>query len=387
MRVLQIHPLLRGDLVYPLAGGKSRVSLALSEYLALHGHTVGLFPYPERLFRPPRGFRGPSGGELEVLSTATLPSRMEIVRDLLALMRARLASHGPRGQNGGFDLLALAALEEAIKEFRPAIVHCHHTVSDFPYLFRSLRGRMPLVLTHHSYQAAVGVEVYDWIIFVSRALQEKVVRSSHFPLERTRVIYSPVSSEFATGEVNSRNQRHGIVFSGALSSWKGLYLLLQAYRLEPALWGFPLTVCGTGESEEACRDLAHRYNLPVTFCGRLPSDQLRIKLGEAVALVNPSQGEGFSVALLEAVCCGTPVVGWPLQLEEMQELMGMPVGAAYDPANRTPQDLAASILQFLGQTQGEQPSPQSLADRARNIFSLSRAGQALVQLYQDALSA
>jgi glycosyltransferase involved in cell wall biosynthesis len=125
----------------------------------------------------------------------------------------------------------------------------------------------------------------------------------------------------------------------------------------------------------------------VTFCGRLPSDQLRIKLGEAVALVNPSQGEGFSVALLEAVCCGTPVVGWPLQLEEMQELMGMPVGAAYDPANRTPQDLAASILQFLGQTQGEQPSPQSLADRARNIFSLSRAGQALVQLYQDALSA
>lgn len=387
MRVLQVHPLLRGDLVYPLAGGKSRASLLLSEYLAIHGHAVGLFPYPERLFHPPRGFRGPSGGELELLSTASIPSRLEIVPRLLALARARLASHGARGENGGFDLLALAALAQALREFRPAIVHCHHTVSDFPYLFRSLRGRPPLVLTHHSYRPAIGVEVYDWIVFVSRALQEKVLRSSHFPRERTRVIYNPVSPAFASGEVRPQDQRHGIVFSGALSPWKGLHLLLQAYQVEPALHAFPLSVCGTGEAESACRDLAQQQNLPVTFCGRLRSDQLRVKLEEAAVLVNPSQGEGFSMALLEAACCGTPVVGWPLQVQEMQELLDMPVGAAFDPGIHTPRDLAASILQLLGQKQGERPSPQSLANRSRGIFSLSGSGQALVQLYQDALSA
>ncbi|MGA2819270.1 MAG: glycosyltransferase family 4 protein [Anaerolineales bacterium] len=387
MRVLQVHPLLRGDLVYPLAGGKSRVSLALSEYLALNGHAVGLFPYPERLFRPPRGFRGPSGGRLVVLPTATLPTRTEIVPGLLALLRARLASRGARGQNGGFDLLALTALEHGIKEFRPAIVHCHHTFSDFPYLFRSLRGRMPLVLTHHAYQAATHLDVYDWVIFVSRAWQEKVVRDSHFPLERTRVIYNPVSADFSTGEVKPHGQRHGIVFSGNLSSRKGLHLLLQAYQLEPALRAYPLTVCGTGEAEGGYRELARRDHLPVTFCGRLRADQLRIKLGDAAALVNPSSGEGFSVALLEAVCCGTPVVGWPLQLEEMQEVMSMPVGAAFDAAHRTPQDLAASVLQLLVENQGARPSPQSLADRARDVFSLTRAGRALLRLYQDAISA
>lgn len=386
MRVLQVHPLLRGDGIYPLAGGKSRVALELSGYLASCGHRVALFPYPERLFHAPSVFRSPLGSHLEVFSTASLPTRHDIARDLFALLRARVAARRASGDNGGFDLLALSALRQALDEFRPDLVHCHHTFSDFPYLYRSLHGGAPLVLTHHSYRPAVDLRPYDWVVFVSHALQQKVVRHSHFPLERTRVIYSPVSSDFATGEVKSYDQRHGIVFSGNLSSWKGLHLLLQAYQLEPALRVYPLTVCGTGEAEGGYRELARRDHLPVTFCGRLRPDQLRIKLGDAAALVSPSRGEGFSVALLEAVCCGTPVVGWPLQLEEMEEVMSMPVGVAFDAAHRTPQDLAASVLQLLGWNKGARPSAQSLADCARDVFSLARAGEALLGLYREALS-
>jgi glycosyltransferase involved in cell wall biosynthesis len=386
MRILQVHPLLRGDQIYPFAGGKSRVSLALSEYFALQGHTVGVFPYPERLFHTPRLFRCPSSATLEVLPTAALPSRAEIGPALLALGRARLARHGAKGPNGAFDLLALTALEHGLREFQPAIVHCHHTFSDFPYLFRCLPGRLPLILTHHTYRAAPRLAAYDWVIFVSRALQESVLRESPFPRERTRVIYNPVSKDFASGEVRPQESRQGIIFSGNMSPHKGLPLLLQAYLVEPALRRVPLTVCGTGEAEEEYRELARRSRLPVTFCGRLPTHQLRTRLEGAAALVNPSRGEGLSLALLEAVCCGTPVVGWPPQLEEMQEVLGMPVGVGFDAPHRTAEDLAGFILQLLAQSPSTRPAPQALADCARNVFSLPRAGQAVLQLYQDVLS-
>jgi glycosyltransferase involved in cell wall biosynthesis len=385
MRILQVHPLLRGDGIYPLAGGKARVSAGLSEYLALAGQSVALFPYPERLFLPPRDFRGAQGGQIEVLSTATLPTRNEILSDLVALARARVAARRPRGDNGGFDLLALTALRRALEEYRPDIVHCQHTFSDFPFLYRALRAKPPLILTHHAYQPSSDLSLYDWVVFVSDDWRKRITRTSRYRLERTRVIYNPVSSVFATGQVKKREERKGVVFSGNLSRRKGLHLLIQAYHESPPLSAHPLTVCGTGEEEAACRELALRYGVPVTFRGRLAADALREVLSAAAALVNPSSSEGFSVALLEGACCGTPVVGYPAQLEEMQSVLGMRVGRPFDAMRQSPLELASAALQILEGTAYELPEPGTLAARARDAFSMSRAGEALLKLYTEAV--
>ena len=383
MRILQVHPLLRGDRLSPVAGGKSRVSLQLTSYLAAEGHTLSLFPYPERLFDVPRALRLPNGHTAALCPTAILPTRRSLPADLAALMRARLAARRLSGENGSFDLLALDALRRALAEQQPEIVHCHHTFSDFPFLYRGLSAKAPLILTHHSYQPAARIDLYDWVIFVSRRWQHEVVKRTGFPIERTRVIHNPVADVFTQGEVVPAEVRRGLAFLGNLIPRKGLALLLQAYVEDPELRGHPLTVCGTGEAQAQYRELAERHNLPVEFRGRLAPEEVRQVLASSCALVVPSQSEGFSVAMLEALCVGTPVVGWGPQVEELEAALAQPVGVAL--ASDTSADsLAGRILGVIEKVSRKQLPLEEIAQRARAAFSIEQAGMATLRLYREA---
>ncbi len=382
MRILQIHPLLRGDSISPLAGGKSRVSLQLTAHLA-EGHNVALFPYPERLFDVPRSLRLPNGLTAALCATAVLPTRRTMAADVAALLRARLSARRLNGENGWFDLLALDALRRALEEQRPEVVHCHHTFSDFPHLYRSLSARAPLILTHHAYQPADRIDIYDWVIFVSRRWQSEIVKRSGFPVERTRVIYNPAADEFIRGEVVPSAARQGISFLGNLIPRKGLALLLQAYIESAELRAHPLTVCGTGESMAEYRTLVERRGLPVQFRGRLSATEVREVLARSLALVVPSQSEGFSVAMLEALCLGTPVVGWAPQVQELEQVLSQPVGEGLA-LHESPLGLAASILRVADLAPKGEIVAEALAHHARAQFSIEQAGRATLRLYDEA---
>ena len=383
MRILQVHPLLRGDRLNPVAGGKSRVSLQLTSYLAAEGHKLSLFPYPERLFDVPRALRLPNGYTAALCPTAILPTRRSLLADLAALMHARLAARRLSGENGSFDLLALDALRRALAEQQPEIVHCHHTFSDFPFLYRGLSAKAPLILTHHAYQPAERIDLYDWVIFVSRRWQHEVVERTGFPIDRTRVIHNPVADGFTQGEVIPAERRHGLAFLGNLIPRKGLALLLQAYVEEPALRGHPLTVCGTGEAQAEYRELAERHDLPVEFRGRLVPEKVRQVLASSCALVVPSQSEGFSVAMLEALCVGTPLVGWGPQVEELEEVLAQPVGAAVSPGTSAV-GLGGKVLEVIEKVSRNELPLEEIAQRARAAFSMERAGKATLRLYHEA---
>jgi len=383
MRILQVHPLLRGDRLSPVAGGKSRVSLQLTSYLAAEGHTLSLFPYPERLFDVPRALRLPNGHTAALCSTAVLPTRRSLAADLAALVRARLAARRLSGENGSFDLLALQALRRALAEQHPEIVHCHHTFSDFPFLYRGISAKAPLVLTHHAYQPAARIDLYDWVIFVSRRWQQEVVERTGFPIDRTRVIHNPVADVFTQGEVIPAADRRGLAFLGNLIPRKGLALLLRAYIENPDLRRHPLTVCGTGEAQAEYRALAERHRLPVEYRGRLAPEEVRQVLACSCALVVPSQSEGFSVAMLEALCTGTPVVGWGPQVEELEAVFAQPVGAALT-SDTSADDLAGKILDVIEKVSRKQLPLEEIARRARAAFSIEHAGTATLRLYSEA---
>ncbi len=383
MRILQIHPLLRGDRISPVAGGKSRVSLQLTSYLAGQGHNLALFPYPERLFDAPRALLLPNGVTAALCATAVLPTRSSMAVDLIALLRARISAGRLRSENGGFDLLALDALHRALVEQKPQVVHCHHTFSEFPHLYRALSARAPLILTHHAYQPAVRLATYDWVIFVSRRWQQEIVARTGFPIERTQVIHNPVADVFIRGEVPANAARQGIVFLGNLIPRKGLPLLLETYAESAELRNHPLTVCGTGEVLAECRALAELQRLPVEFRGRLSAEEVRDVLTHSRALVVPSQSEGFSVAMLEALCSGTPVVGWAPQVEELEQILVRPVGEGL-PSDASPSDVAESILRVLARSRSAEFVEQDLARQARAMFSIEQAGQATLRLYQEA---
>jgi glycosyltransferase involved in cell wall biosynthesis len=103
-----------------------------------------------------------------------------------------------------------------------------------------------------------------------------------------------------------------ILCAGRLIKRKGQHHLLRAVSALPAQVraGCRLRLVGTGDSEEDLRVLASRLGISdrVEFAGYVPRERMPEEYRRAHLFVLPSQTEGMSMALLEAMATGLPVV-------------------------------------------------------------------------------
>lgn len=105
------------------------------------------------------------------------------------------------------------------------------------------------------------------------------------------------------GDIRER-ERSGVCYIGRLSPEKGIETLLRS--ADGAPWH--LTVAGSGPLEDSLR--ATYGHLPnVTFTGRLNAREVTALLSRSAVAVVPSEcDENCSLTIIEALCCGTPVV-------------------------------------------------------------------------------
>jgi glycosyltransferase involved in cell wall biosynthesis len=97
----------------------------------------------------------------------------------------------------------------------------------------------------------------------------------------------------------------------------------------------------------------------------------------------PSRLEGFSIAILEALCCGTPVLGWAPQIRELETVMGMPVGVPFDGRSQKASELAGMIRDALRADADSSDRRTRLAAAARDAFSEERHVEAYLDLYRE----
>jgi glycosyltransferase involved in cell wall biosynthesis len=100
---------------------------------------------------------------------------------------------------------------------------------------------------------------------------------------------------------------------GRLHQKKGVQLLLQAWsRLRSRYPGAHLIVAGPDSDGTLPRLVSYSEEVglgsSVTFAGMLIGELKWSLLSRADLFVLPSYSEGFSVAVLESLACGTPVV-------------------------------------------------------------------------------
>jgi glycosyltransferase involved in cell wall biosynthesis len=381
MRILQIQTYLRSERVNPRAGGKSRISLMLARYLVEAGHEVAVFPWPERIWGKTAEFAVSADAAASVFPTLALPRFRKILPDAFRLSRTRF--FGGDRHSLFQDMCFLEGLSLAIERFEPDILHCQQTESDIPPFLRILKKSVPALLTHHSGRSGHYLDVYDRIVFLSRSMQEEVSRRSGYRKEKSQVIYIPISDEFLRGIVVPAEARAGIVCVGGLKDAKGVDLLLAAYQFSRPLRNHPLHLCGTGPDEKRYREYATQHRLPVVFHGRVSTPEIRQIVSRAKLLVNPSRMEGFSVALLEALACGTPVVGWADQVNELAAEWRRPVGFPFDGRSQSAEDLAALIERALADPVGRTASRKDLSRLARESFSMERYGSEIVRVYAE----
>jgi glycosyltransferase involved in cell wall biosynthesis len=380
MRILQIHPLLKSEVLSPAAGGMAGAALHLTRLLAAAGHEVQVMPIPEGLGSRELWEVAP-GRVVDVAAVMHIPGWREVPWLPGSLARLRPRSAGVK--NLLYDSFALTALRRELQLFRPEIIHNHLARPPFPRLARALGLRGNLVLTHHHGEAGEGLDAYDRIVFPSQSARETISAQAGVPAGRTRCIYSPVGAEFDGPPVEAGRPRAGVLYVGAVRRRKGIDLLLDAYRLDRGLWKDPLTVCGDGEDAGLVRRAADE-GLPVQWAGHLSRTEVAARLLDSRLAVMPSRLESFGIALLEAACCGVPVVGWAPTVRELETRVGVPVGAPFDGRSQSAAELAAAMRSLLQREEAPEDRPR-LAAAARAAFSAKRYLDEYLALYAELL--
>lgn len=124
------------------------------------------------------------------------------------------------------------------------------------------------------------------------------------------------SEAFAAGErLAPPSSNRDIVYAGVLIPLKGIHFLLDALAaLAPDFPDAHLWLVGSPDNAEYVEQLKqqiHRLGLEthVTFAGRVTQQELAERMSGARVTVLPSLSEGLPRVIVEAMLCGSPVIG------------------------------------------------------------------------------
>ena len=396
MRILAIQPFLGGYTINPYAGGKNKVALRLAQHLVKNGHEVHVPPWwGERILDQTRFRLGDGDTYATALPTVHFPTGTEFIKSLPRLfLNSDLPRH-PLRRLAAFLREVIFNKETAVKRamdlVKPDVVHVHQTHSDFPRIYRRLGYTAPLLLTHHTGGRPGGrpsafLNEYDFVVFPSRHLQLEASEAEPSIINRSTVIHYFVDDEYRVRTIPSLPDRSGsIVCVGALKvELKGLGVLLDAYLADPTLNRWRLMVIGDGPLRAKYEESAVAHDLNVSFCGRLPNVEVADLMASARLFVMPSLREGLALAYLEALCLGLPIVGYPPNVEELSEILGIKVGLSYDPSRQDESYLAELIKQAMDSEKGfDEDHRSELALRACQYFTLGRFTSEYINIYDN----
>lgn len=155
-------------------------------------------------------------------------------------------------------------------------------------------------LVHRSF--GLYRDTIDRLIAPSRFYRDKLVE---WGWDAGRIVYIPNCID--TGQYPlAQHEGDYVVYAGRLAPEKGLATLVRA----AALARQRLVLAGGGPEEPALRKLAEELGSDVAFTGHLDKPALQRLIGEARALVLPSEWyENAPISVLEAYALGRPVIG------------------------------------------------------------------------------
>lgn len=146
---------------------------------------------------------------------------------------------------------------------------------------------------------ATGLRTRRWV--EARGFDaEKIYPFSYFLPE--------VQVESPAVDPGDRQGPFEIVFAGQFVSRKRLDLLIESLGLFDSR-NTRLVVVGSGPLERSLRNRAER-ELPgeLHWLGRLPMEQVRVRLASSDCLVLPSLHDGWGAVVIEALMAGTPAI-------------------------------------------------------------------------------
>ncbi len=270
----------------------------------------------------------------------------------------------------------------------PTVVTIHDLI---PLLLREYRGG-PLV---RLYTALVSTTAQNSALVLtdSEASRRDIVAHLGLPSERVRVVYlaageryTPEPSPLPGGSRRGVPERY-VLYLGGFDVRKNIATVLQTYRWAGPAIGeqCPLVIAGRLPERDTPfapdpRRLAREQGIDerfVRFIGFVDEADKPALYRGAVAFIFPSRYEGFGLPPLEALACGTPVVG--SDASSIPEVVGN-AGVLLPPDDA--EGMAGALIQLAtDENFRAELSRRALAQSAR--FSWERTARETLAAYQD----
>ena len=279
----------------------------------------------------------------------------------------------------------------------PTVVTIHDLI---PLLLREYRGG-PLVRLYTALVSATARNA-ALVLTDSEASRRDIVTHLGLPPARVRVVYlaageryTPEPSTFpgekpGFSEKTWFQKRYVLYLGGGFDVRKNVATVLRAYRRAGPAIGeqCPLVIAGRLPERDTPfapdpRRLAREQGLDerwVHFIGFVDEADKPALYRGAVAFIFPSRYEGFGLPPLEALACGTPVVG--SDVSSIPEVVG-DAGVLLPPDDA--EGMAGALIR-LATDDGfrAELSRRALAQAAR--FSWERTARETLAAYRDAVS-
>jgi 1,2-diacylglycerol 3-alpha-glucosyltransferase len=377
---------------YSSGNGQASFTIHLAEGLAKLGHQVVVVAPSERM----QSYSALVNG-VQIEKVAALP--MTILHPAMYL--TRLSAHQAK---------------QLFAKFQPEIVHIqdHYFLCD-SILKEALRSNVPVVGTNHflpenvlpflrsspALQGVIARPLWTMMLAVFNHLDVATAPSeTAVEILRQQKIKVPVYAisngvdleRFHPDPVVDRTgirQKYSIaldrtvfLYVGRIDGEKRVDVLLQAAS-QLMRDDFQVAIVGFGLQEKTLRRQAQSLCLDghVTFVGYVPPDDLPALYNSADIFVMPSPEELQSIATLEALACGKPVLA--ADARALPELVKPGVNGylfrSGDPAN------AASLMKKLLDSRDQWPALGQSGVEGVQRHSLKKSIQSYEQLYKSVL--
>jgi L-malate glycosyltransferase len=310
-------------------------------------------------------------------------------------------------RNSGNSYKTACLMAAVLRKLRIDLVHGHNW-STFceTVLGGYIAGTKTIVNTIHGLQAPSPVtaresakrlvrtaaervlaRLSNQICSVSNKVREDVLRSTSLSPNKVTVVYNgidiPAGEPVASPSADETGVRHPelvLCWAGRMAPVKHLSLLLEAVALINDRIPLTLILVGDGPErtplESKVKEL--RINNSVNFVGY--SHEVNRWLRSADIFVMPSHYEGFSVALLEAMAAGLPVIATAVGGNPEIVLNGC-TGILVPPND--PSSLAAAILDLHHHSDNRRKMGTAGRDRVSSEFSMDRMVSQYIRIYRE----
>jgi glycosyltransferase involved in cell wall biosynthesis len=276
------------------------------------------------------------------------------------------------------------------------LVHAHWTLSAAAAIASRIWHGVPVLLTSQGSDLLRAPKAWlgrmfarsvlrhsDCVTVLSKALAEQALLLG---ASEDRLDVIPNGVDTRVFRPSDEKREPIVLYVGSLIERKGLRYLVAAF---PAvLRHVPqarLVLIGEGpqraELEKALDESGVRAR--VTWLPFMTQEKVRQWMRRARVLVLPSTEEGQGVVLLEAMACGTPVIG--SRIGGIQDVITPQVGALVPPAD--PSALADSTVRLMRDMDRWDAASKAARRRAVQMYDWNQIAVRFVDLYESLVSA